>query len=223
MDDLGPGHDIVQESIRVARKLDKLRAKIYINWLPSHSGIPGNENADRIAKRAALNKQLTLYKVSLTNIRRKLNRSIIDKWQKDWDQNKNKGRQYEQLRPKISRKAIKSITDRRTWTAYIQLKLGHGYFRSYLYRLSKSETNRCTGNCRGIQSPIHLYLSCQHYRAEQKELKNKLEGVSSQNITLADIYSEKNREVVYNYLKKTRIATKEWLQGQEEGEEEIEV
>jgi hypothetical protein len=207
----------------VARKLDKLRAKIYINWLPSHSGIPGNENADRIVKRAALNQQLTLYKVSLTNIRRKLNRSIIDKWQKDWDQNKNKGRQYEQLRPKISRKAIKSITDRRTWTAYIQLKLGHGYFRSYLYRLSKSETNRCTGNYKGIQSPIHLYLSCQHYRAEQKELKNKLEGVSSQNITLADIYSEKNREVVYNYLKKTRIATKEWLQGQEEREEEIEV
>jgi hypothetical protein len=117
---------------------------------------------------------------------------------------------------------VKSITDRRTWTAYIQLKLGHGYFRSYLYRLSKSETNRCTGACRGIQSPIHLYLSCRHYRAEQKELKDSLEGVSNRNITLADIYSEKNRQVVYNYLKKTRIATREWLLGQVEGEEEEE-
>ena len=115
---------------------------------------------------------------------------------------------------------MKSITDRRTWTAYIQLKLGHGYFRSYLYRLSKSETNRCTGACRGIQSPIHLYLSCHHYRAEQKELKDSLEAVSKRNITLADIYSEKNRQVVYNYLKKTRIATREWFLGQEEGGEE---
>jgi len=117
---------------------------------------------------------------------------------------------------------VKSITDRRTWTAYIQLKLGHGYFRSYLYRLSKSETNRCTGACSGIQSPIHLYLSCHHYRAEQKELKDSLEVVSKRNITLADIYSEKNRPAVYNYLKKTRIATREWLLGQEEGGEEEE-
>ena len=115
---------------------------------------------------------------------------------------------------------MKSVTDRRTWTAYIQLKLGHGYFRSYLYCLSKSDTNRCTGACTGIQSPIHLYLSCHNYRAEQKELKDSLEVASKQNITLTDIYSENNRPVVYNYLKKTRIATREWFLGQEEGEEE---
>ena len=197
-----------------------LGVKIRLDWIPSHVGILGNENADRIAKKAAQSQQPTPYqKVSLTNIRRKLNRSIMEDWEKDWDQKKNKGRQYQQVKPKITRKAVKSITDRRTWTAYIQLKLGHGYFRSYLYRLSKSETNRCTGACKGIQSPIHLYLSCQHYRAEQKELKDSLQGVGNRNITLADIYSEENRQVVYNYLKKTRIATREWLLGQEGGEE----
>src|SRR4030095_13459949 len=80
IDDLGPGQNIVRESILVAQKLVKLGAKIFLKWLPSHSGIPVNKNADRIAKTAAQsqNQQPTLKKVSLTNIKRKLNSSILE-------------------------------------------------------------------------------------------------------------------------------------------------
>jgi hypothetical protein len=41
-------------------------------------------------------------------------------------------------------------------------------------------------------------------------------------ISLKEIYAEKSREIVYNYLKKTRIATREWLLGLEEEKEEEE-
>jgi hypothetical protein len=135
----------------------------------------------------------------------------------EWDKQKNKIKHYQQFRPTPTRKAIKPTTDRRTWTAYIQLKLGHGYYRSYLYRIGRAKTNRYTGQCQGIQSPIHLYQSCQNYKEEQKELRNKLREIyPNQEITLTEIYSEKSRETVYNYLKKTRVATREWLLGQEE-------
>ena len=127
-----------------------------------------------------------------------------------------KGRHYSHTRPRIARKTTKSITDRRTWTAYIQLKLGHGYFRSYLHRIAQSDTDRCVGRCQGIQSPIHLYLSCQHYKEEQKELVSQLKDLyPRQPITIVEIYAEKSRQIVYNYLKKTRIATREWLLGLE--------
>ena len=36
-----------------------------------------------------------------------------------------------------------------------------------------------------------------------------------QPITLAQIYAEKSRQAVYDYLKRTRIATREWLLGLE--------
>jgi ribonuclease HI len=210
--DIGPGYSIVRECIQLANRIAKLGARIAIRWIPGHANILGNEIADQLAKRAARTPQLNPYiKVSLTNIRRKLNKSLIDNWQKDWEENTAKGKHYSQFKPYIKRKAIKPTTNRRTWTAYIQLKLGHGYFRSYLSRI-RQDSDRCIGQCQGIQSPIHLYLSCQHYKEEQKALISKLKDLfPRQPITLAEIYTEKSRQVVYDYLKKTRIATREWL------------
>jgi len=66
---------------------------------------------------------------------------------------------------------------------------------------------------------MHLYLSCYHYKEEQKELVSQLKDLyPRQLITLAEIYAEKSRQTVYNYLRKTRIATREWLLGLENGE-----
>jgi hypothetical protein len=56
--------------------------------------------------------------------------------------------------------------DKRIWTAYIQLKLDHGYFRSYLSRLQQYKTDKYIGRYKGIQSPNHLFLSYYHYRED---------------------------------------------------------
>jgi hypothetical protein len=47
-----------------------------------------------------------------------------------------------QFQLKIIQKTIKEYIDKRIWTIYIQLKLGHEYFRSYLCRLSQYETDK---------------------------------------------------------------------------------
>ena len=75
-----------------------------------------------------------------------------------------------------------------------------------------------------MQSPSHLYLSCYHYRKEQKELKKQLKELFPEKeiITLTEVYSEKSRLIVYNYLRETRIATRDWLLGLEKEEEEEE-
>jgi len=63
--------------------------------------------------------------------------------------------------------------------------------------------------------------TCHHYKREQKELKDKLKDLSlRREPTLVEVYAEKSRQAVYEYLKKTRIATREWLLGMEDGEGE---
>ena len=46
-------------------------------------------------------------------------------------------------------------------SAFYSLKLGHGYFRSYLHRLNKVNHFRC--RCGNKETPEHLLLSCPLY------------------------------------------------------------
>jgi hypothetical protein len=76
----------------------------------------------------------------------------------------------------------------------------------------------------GIQSFSHLFFFYYHYRKEQEELKKQLKELFPEKeiITLTEIYTEKSRQIIYNYLKKTRIITRDWLLGLEKKEEERE-
>jgi hypothetical protein len=65
-------------------------------------------------------------------------------------------------------KACKTITAKRTYAALNQLKLGHGYFRSYLIRTPNCESDRCFNGCRAKQTPEHLLMSCRTYRLERQ-------------------------------------------------------
>jgi hypothetical protein len=221
--DLGPGRDIVQKCAILAQSLQNKGIETTIRRVPKGSKIQGTIIADNLAKKGAKSISNLENPISLYQIRRRLNQSIKEKWICYWNRNK-KGRHYLQFQPKITQKTIKTYTDRRTWTAYIQLKLGHGYFRSYLSRLQQYETDKCIGRCKGIQSPSHLFLSCYHYREDQKKLKDQLKEIfpETEIITLTEIYNEKSRQIVYDYLKKTRIATRDWLLGLEKEDEETE-
>jgi hypothetical protein len=55
-----------------------------------------------------------------------------------------------------------------------------------------------------------------------KELKKQLKELFSEKeiITLIEIYSKKSRQIIYDYLKETRIATRDWLLGLEKEEDE---
>jgi hypothetical protein len=49
-------------------------------------------------------------------------------------------------------------TRRELASAFYQLKLGHGYLKSYLFRLGHSESNWC--QCGQKETSEHLLLSC---------------------------------------------------------------
>ena len=56
----------------------------------------------------------------------------------------------------------------------MQLKLGHGHFKSYLKRLPDFDLDKCDCNNQSSQSPAHLLLSCNKYQIEREGMRERL-------------------------------------------------
>src|SRR5436189_6258464 len=105
--------------------------------------IHGNKYTDEAAKKETELKKISIEKyVSLNFIKRKIKESSLNEWQIEYEKSK-KDRYYNQFESISKWKAFSKILKKQTWSAYMQLKLGHGYFRSYLVRLSNCSSNRC--------------------------------------------------------------------------------
>ena len=56
----------------IISKLQQLKGRVIIQWVPGHSNIPGNEMADRYAKAAAQNVEPTANSLSYNTARREI-------------------------------------------------------------------------------------------------------------------------------------------------------
>ncbi|SLM36587.1 hypothetical protein LPUS_06176 [Lasallia pustulata] len=137
--------------------------------------------------------------ISRSFIKRDIAKIAREEWTQYW-KTTNQGQQYSKfqtsLELKMKSKELKQA-DRLTFTTFTQIKLGHGYFKSYLqYRAEqktlrntvlKSKTGPGPGSGPGSNNKLSL-----------KRLLCTREGIKA---TLA-------------FLKETRIATRKWMVGE---------
>ena len=167
-------HEILQDlkSIKAEKKT------VHINWISSHTQIPGNEQADQAAKEGARNASTEVInasnkQLSLSYIKKDIEEIAKEEWTTLWKKAKQ-GQQYSKLQLKsVSKTKSKELKQakRLMFSTYTQIKLGHEYFKSYLKRLPAYDTNLCNV-CKVKQTPEHILLNCRIYKAEQKTLKN---------------------------------------------------
>jgi hypothetical protein len=75
-------------------------------------------------------------------------------------------------------------------------------------------SDRCS--CGGKETPEHLLLSCRELREQQRELRESVGGRVSLRILL---HTKIGVEKTLEFLEKTKVATKKWLQERKEREE----
>ena len=59
--------------------------KIVLCWVPSHTGISGNEHADRRAKRALDQIVTKDIKIPIQDLKRTITKNIDKEWQRKWN------------------------------------------------------------------------------------------------------------------------------------------
>jgi len=203
-----------------AESLLSKNIQVHICWVPGHVDIYGNEQADKAAKIAATTEysQYSSYivdcsdelSISLTHLKSLVKNSLLQSWYNYYN-SARKGAYYQNLNSKPDWKPLnlKLKASRIVWSSYIQLKLEHGYFKSYLKRLSEYNSDRCDCNNNSIQSPAHLLLECGKYQAEHNKIKEKL---STSNLSLKLLLTTREGiQTVFQFLTKTKVASRKWI------------
>jgi ribonuclease HI len=219
------GQEISYKLQSEAESLQSQNIQLHIYWVPGHVGIYGNEQADKAAKIAAAADSTSASSniidcsseigCSLTYLKRAVKNSLLQSWYNYYNA-ATKGAYYQNLdiQPAWKPPNLTAKTSRIVWSSYIQLKIGHGHFKSYLKRLpdyanNQDFDNKCDCNHTNIQSPAHLLLDCSKYHAAREKIREKLQVHS---LSLKILLTRRDGiEAVFDFLKETKIARRNWL------------
>ncbi len=152
--------------------------------------------------------------IIISFVKKQICKEMKLQWLEIWKSSIKKKNQYQKIisNVNLNHKSLKELRkiDRLTFSIFIQLKMRHDYFKSYLHRLSENNSNKCYEICNARQTSKHLLLNCRHYRAKQKKLKKKAQ-LKNTDIILTLFIIKIERIATLKYLKNTWITTRKWL------------
>ena len=211
-----PGQQWLLRCIRAAKRITTKKASIHLQWAPGHNDVKGNEKADTLAKEAAKERPTTSTTASLAYLGTEINKiqktEQLMEYKRYTDRPTKNRNSYSRIFKLNTHTTIKvpKGTPREISSAFYSLKLGHGYFNSYLKRFNKRDCNLCI--CYKPQTPQHLLLDCKQYKTHQNTLK---ESIPHRPITLPLLLQTKTGiKATLAFIASTGIGTRKWHLGQ---------
>jgi ribonuclease HI len=211
-----PGQAQLIRVLRAYKTIIARGAQLSFHWVPGHCGVIGNELADSIAKESTSQEPQAIA-ISLAHLSSALRALSRQAWARAIGSlkpttNPNSYRALYTLEPKT--KINTPRAPRELLSALYQLKLGHGYTRSYLYRLGHASNNRC--NCGREETPRHLLLGCPELAGPRASLKDKL-GTNRLTLELL-LGTSQGVTATLDFLRKTKISNRRWYLDRNRGD-----
>ena len=205
-------NDIQQNLIN----LHQNQCQICIQWVSSCKNIIENEKVNQLIKIAAQEVSVTdnMKIIIISFVKKQICKETKLQWLNVWNIDIKKKNQYQKhiSNVNLSHRLLKELRkiNKLTFSIFIQLKMRHDYFKSYLHWLSENNSNKCYEICTASQTSEHLLLNCKHYRLEQIKLKKKAQ-LKNTDIILTLFIIKIDRNTTLKYLKNTWIAIRKWL------------
>ena len=176
---------------------------INIQWVPGHTEVAGNEIADRCAKEATgLPGRRPDSFTSLAYNKRQIQEVSLREWQQIWTTT-GKGREYcdtarRQRDWGPSREPTKLIagTNQTVASTIHQLRLGYGYFRSFLIRHPSYDSTQCQCSER-VQSVKHLLLGCRLYQDERRHA-----GITRETVPHSLLFTSRGVTMLQDFIQR---------------------
>lgn len=136
--------------------------EIIFCWVPSHVGIPGNEEADQAA-RSAVTHFLDTREIPPKDYCKKVKRSIMQKWQHEWDREVNNKLHA----VKHILKEWESARHRERFYEVVLCRLRIGHTRLTHGHLLRGEDSPKCEHCHSHLTIHHILLECNAYDPER--------------------------------------------------------
>lgn len=176
---------LIQESLST---LARANFRITLVWVPSHCSIPGNEEADSLAKVGAMEGGDFERIITFDEYFPILRQQTLESWQNSWDKGEL-GRWCHSIIPKVTKKPwFKGLDLARAFIKTTsRLMSNHYALDAHLFRIGLAGSNVC--NCgQGFHDIEHLVWSCQDYCAARSQLMDTLRARGRQpNVPVRDV------------------------------------
>lgn len=186
---------ILDEYQRLARSG---REAVFV-WIPSHVGLSGNEEADRLAKGALTRDQIeSNIGWELSDARRAPRNGTLARWQALWDEETN-GADYRIREPKVSYQTKYLDKPRLKEVTCTRLRFGKTALNGYLNKSGCHETGQCD-TCDDTETIGHFLLHCPKQSDLTWKLKSELMHCN-RTATLQNVLSSSSCiNIIYNWL-----------------------
>ena len=160
---------------RTAEIIEENGFPIALQWVPSHTGVAGNEEADRAANEAHTLDTTTPCPLSIEEGKRKIKKAAILAWQLHYNTKKDT-LQIGVIKPTICHWPWASHHNRAAETALTRLRISHIELNSYLNRFNQSDSPLCQ-TCRTPETTEHYLFSCRRFSNPRRKLINNLQAL----------------------------------------------
>ena len=158
--------------LNLAKILKDSGTNLTIQWIPSHTGISGNDKADELARVAHNHLEITQIPLDPKEMKICLRSTRQRRCQQKYDATRQ-GLHIGSIKEKIETWPWANHKNRKVATALTRLRIGHSRLKAHLHKFHLNDDPNCS-TCATPEDTVHILEECSKSRAQRVSMHQTL-------------------------------------------------